>query len=358
MSFPRILSIATLFALLVSPAMSQKRPAYLSPKEIVALTQNSSRSYQIKSEKRNQGVLADPFATLYPDAGGLVDPVRVLFGENGQRSYQRYPMTDEMIAFFKVAEGHFAAGRYAEARESYLRVVAIDPKFYQAYSYVGDTYFNEKHPELALAYYDTAVALNPAHYQAHYFRGSALRALGRIEEARESFVRALARNPRHESTFTLLRSYGAQLGFRANEVLFMPRGLAMAEGENVVVVFDKDAGAQWLSYAMAKAMWLGEPEHRKAMTGEEERLPFSTVEETECILALMSVYMNMREKGEIETDERLDRIVEIIDDDYLTEFLIYELGSRVGPQMMLMQTDDLISRMEKFVGKYVIVDRE
>lgn len=94
------------------------------------------------------------------------------------------------------------------------------------------------------------------------------------------------------------------------------------------------------------------------MTGEKKRSPFSTVEETEWMLALIQIYTNMREDGEAESDERLDRIAEIINDGYLTEFLIYELGTRVGPQMMLMQSDDLLSRMEEFVGKYVIVDRE
>ena len=68
-------------------------------------------------------------------------------------------------------------------------------------------------------------------------------------------------------------------------------------------------------------------------------------------MALMQVYLQAREENEVAADERLERIRAIIEDDLFTAFLVYEFASRVSPQVMMLQSDDLLKSVEELVGQ-------
>ena len=141
-----------------------------------------------------------------------------------------------------------------------------------------------------------AAELNPDDYRLYYFQGSALARLGRLREARDAFAESLVLNPRNP----ILRQFFEQnpaVGMVIQDDVLVPRGFAHEEGGQVAVEFDPDYGVAWLAFANCKALWLGEPSHRKEMTGTEER-QFSSLEETECLISTAMVHASQAEKGE------------------------------------------------------------
>lgn len=345
----------TLALLLVSvAAVAQtppEKPPYLGPREIIQLLEASANSYAIAPGSRGKGELADPYAVLFPEKYEPIDPVRVVVVD-GRRMLEPYPMSEQMVGVMVEAQKHFAASDAHGARAQYDRAIALDSTFYLPYNYFGDTYMMERDAEGALPHYRRAVELNPDHYQPHYNYGAALYYLGRFDEARTELVRALVLNPRHENTYMLLRGWGEDLGVRLVDTLLTPGGIAVRDGRSVKIVYDTAAGAGWLIYAMAKGMWLGEPDHRRAMLGGD-REGWSSIEERECLGALLAAYVG-RDRTKEPADPQLDRLVAIVDEGFIDEFILYEIATRINPQTTLVVPDELRRSLEEFVGRFVL----
>jgi tetratricopeptide (TPR) repeat protein len=137
-------------------------------------------------------------------------------------------MSDSAQVFNQAANLH-RAGDLAAAEQLYLRVLANEPKHFDAQHMLGvlrcqQRRFDEalsliggalrqnpgfppvhlnhglalgalKRPQEALASFEKALALAPDYAEAHYQRGVALRSLDRAPEALESFDKALAARP-------------------------------------------------------------------------------------------------------------------------------------------------------------------
>jgi tetratricopeptide (TPR) repeat protein len=206
----------------------------------------------------------------------------------------------------------------------------------------------------ALVWYDRAVEASPHDYHFTFYRASTLARLGRFEEARQAYIRTLVLNPRHKQSYGNLRAGGEELGVTLNPSLFSPRGVAIPDDEGIEIVVDEKGDAHWLMYAMAKAIWLGEPEHRMRMMGHTERKDWNSVEDVESIVVLLNTYRHGLDEKLLEHDPQLDLLDKIATDGYLAEFTIYEFGSRIIPQIVLLQPENVQQRMAEFVDRYVM----
>ncbi len=65
-------------------------------------------------------------------------------------------------------------GNYTVARDSFQRILSIDPLNIRTHSRLGMIYYYLKQPEFALKSYETALALNPDDYNTHYNLGELL----------------------------------------------------------------------------------------------------------------------------------------------------------------------------------------
>ncbi len=165
---------------------------------------------------------------------------------------------------------------------------------------------------------------------------------------------ALTLKPRSASVVTALQQLGPGAPVHLEPDVLVPRGFARREGDTVVVYADVGGQrAEWLAWANCKALWLGEASHRREMLGQDAP-QWSTVEETECLASLVAVYASRREKGEGERDERLERLVAVVKDGLAAGLVIYEIGSRVDPHLVLRLDDRSRALVRRYVEKYVL----
>jgi tetratricopeptide (TPR) repeat protein len=337
---------------------SAQHPSYLTPAEIIKLVSDSKVHYTVKSATSGEGELADPLSTLFPQAAQHIPLPMITEGEHGQRFIDEYQFDSSALKLIEEAEPLFDKEKYEQARKLYLQAIAQSPNCYLAYSHVGDTYLFSNDPDSALVYYDKAIALNSNDYQLFFYKGHALVKAGRMKEARDAYIQALTLNPRHENTYKHLRTFRDELKITLHDELFHPLAVAKRDGESILIAYDLSGGAEWLVYGMAKGMWLGEGAHRKALTGVEEREPWSSIEETECIGALLAAYLTGLDQGKTKRNAELDRLVAIAKNGFLSELLVYEFGSRVFPDVVVLQPDKFRQSMAEFIGKYVVVSND
>jgi tetratricopeptide (TPR) repeat protein len=285
-----------------------------------------------------------------------VEPVQMprVVLEGGQRVIREWPEDPQAEVLMNQAEEHYQARRYAQAAQLYERVIELCPRCYLARAYLGGTKLFEGDAEGALADYRKATEQNPDDYRLYYFQGSALAKMGRLREARDAFAEALVLSPRNP----VLRQFFEQnpgLGMVVQDDVLVPRGFAHEEGKEVMVDFDPDYGAAWLAFANCKALWLGEPAHRKDVTGTAER-HFSSLEETECLISTALVHASqMEEGGKGATDESLDRLVVIIQEHSLDELILFEMAARVHPQYTLTLDAEERAKLKDYVLRHVLV---
>lgn len=163
--------------------------------------------------------------------------------------------------------------------------------------------------------------------------------------------KSLELKPRNAILLSALEKARGRMGKAEPEVM-VPRGFVRKEGEAISIYADIER-PEWLAWANCKALWMVDEGHRKDMLGTTD-YGWSTVEELECLGSLMAIYQARKASGDGAGDDRLDRLGSIIDDGLAPAFVIYELGSRVDPQIVLRLDDKFRVLIKRYVEKYVL----
>ncbi|CAM3927470.1 tetratricopeptide repeat protein [Corallococcus exiguus] len=340
----------------VQAAPAEKK-GLLSLPEILQRMEASPVKYELGEKDSPPDGWAD---TLWPQRIPPLPYARVV-REGGSATLAPPHETPESERLLAEAEPHFKDNRFDEAAKFYARATDACPTCANAWIFRGDAALFAARPEEALGYYRKAAELNPDDYRGHFFMGHALSRLGRRAEAREAFASALVLNPRLPTLRTLLKKYPG-FGLVITPDVVVPRGMAERTETGVAARYDGHYGTAWLAFAACKAMWLGEPSHRKEMTGSDSDTQFTSTEELECLSAALTGYEVAKEQKDADTDttipdkglERLERIVEAGMVDML---VLFELASRVHPQATLTMSEDARQRLRAYILEFVLLER-
>ncbi len=111
-----------------------------------------------------------------------------------------------------------------------------------------------------------------------------------------------------------------------------------------------------MAYGLCKGIWMGEPAHRsERVDGTEHR--WTSIEERQCLASLLESYSGNREYGTVPPDPTMDRLMDIVRDHMLDAYVIYELGSRVYPDIVLLMPEDSRDLIFDYVNSYVVTKR-
>ncbi|RKG82975.1 tetratricopeptide repeat protein [Corallococcus exercitus] len=331
----------------------------LSLKEIFERMEASSVKYELREKDSPPGGWAD---ALWPQRVEPVPYARVVReGSTATLAPPHYdPESERLLA---EAEPHYQADRFDEAAKLYARATEVCPRCVNAWIFRGDAALFSDKPEEALGYYHQAAELNPDDYRGHFFQGHALARLGRRAEAREAFASALVLNPRLPTLRKLLEA-NPGFGLVITPDVVVPRGFAERTETGVAATYDGHYGAAWLAFAACKALWMGEPSHRKEMTGSDSDSRFTSTEELECLNAALSGHELEKTKKKEDTtiqtipDKGLERLERIAEAGMADMLVLFELAPRVHPQATLTISADVRQRLRAYVLEYVLLERD
>lgn len=106
-------------------------------------------------------------------------------------------------------------------------------------------------------------------------------------------------------------------------------------------------------YGMTKAIWRGEPEYRREVTGSTAR-SFTSREETQAVLLLLLHYRDLRKQGKVAQDDSVEPLLPILDAEQVSDLVIYDVVSRVSPNALLTLGDEERARVRRYVERYVL----
>ncbi|HET9449730.1 MAG TPA: tetratricopeptide repeat protein [Aggregicoccus sp.] len=340
------------------PAAVQEAPAgrFLTPAQMLERMEASPVKYEVREGDAPPGGWAEQ---LWPERVAPRLYPRVVV-EEGVRTLAPHHDEPESQRLLQEAEPHYQAGRLDEAAKLYARATEACPRCTDAWIFRGDAALFSEKKEEALAHYRKASELNPDDYRGHFFQGHTLARMGRRAEAREAFASALVLHPRLPTLRKLL-AVNPQFGLVVTPDVVVPRGFAERTAGGVTVTFDGHYGTSWLAFAACKALWLGEPSHRKELTGSESAGRFTSTEELECLRAALIGYEAAKQRKDAEPplrDEGLERLGKIVEAGMADALVLFELAARVHPQATLTVDDATRAKLRRYVLEYVLLERE
>ncbi len=331
-------------------AQAPRRNSFLTISQLMKLMDASKTRYEIRSLgalELARGTLAD---TTWPQAIGANDRPRVV-SDGGTITIVEWEQSAELVAALAKANQAYVKKDYAEAEKRFRAAVASSPTDPRAHAYLGDALLFGGKPEAAKAEYDRAIELNPFDYRYFFFRASAWRTLGVLANEKADLRTSLMLKPRNARLLGAVNE--ARLGVHVEPDILVPQSFARQEQDAIVIYADPQR-LGWFSWASCKAAWLGEAGHRKDATGSEAH-HWSSTEELECLSALLAGYHQGRKSGE-PVDPRLERLGAIADEGLGTGLVLYEMGSRIDPQITLRLGPEAQKLVREYVEKYVLPD--
>jgi tetratricopeptide (TPR) repeat protein len=161
---------------------------------------------------------------------------------------------------FDKAEKYFNAKEMPKARESYKRVMLLDPSATYMMTFVAQTYGMEQNWDMAESWYKKSIESNYVDYLAHWLLSDVYLQKGEKKKALDeiSIAKVLNRNnPRLEEK---RRKIYAANGLRADSWEFNPQVRLSRDSSGAVTI---EADSLWMYYAFIRAAWEFEPEYQK-----------------------------------------------------------------------------------------------
>lgn len=247
--------------------------------------------------------------------------------------------------------------KYAPAIKAYEAALATQPNCYPALMGLGRMQVAQGKPTDGLPFLLRAQVFNPDDPALHLAKGEAALAMGQGDQALRHFAQALSRAPRNQAVLTAARREAGSLKVRVESPLFAPRALARSEGRKIAIYMDTadPESRAWTAYAAAKAVWQGEPEVRKRYGGNQANAGWSTEQEFFSLYALLGNYTAARRAGTLTRLPSVERIMKILQQGLLFEYVMYEMASRIDPNLLVAQAPKQRARMIRFIDQFVLV---
>lgn len=339
------------------PGLCQERETdLLTNLEILRILERSEITYQFHtvSELGHIPAPKDIVSEMYPQLEAPLRYPHVITDKQGKPKLEEYrfdPMARELI---RKGEQYYADFEFDLAQTFYRKALRVSPNCYIAYLFLGDCYLMEDQPDSALLFYTKAHEINPMDFRTSFFQATALLKMNNLPQALEYYRKALSLRPRYHIILRTLQKLRTKHDFQLFDNAFYPKALVRKEGEEIHIYLLEKAGPGWFFYGTAKAMWMGEPRFGKA---GKKTFSWSFREELQAIFSLITGYVSARASSEEPPeDPYLERLQKIAEQNLLRAFILYEIGSRINPNIMLIAGEDARKEVLNYLKKFVVVD--
>jgi tetratricopeptide (TPR) repeat protein len=334
---------------------NRQRTPLMDGAEMVELMKKSSTHYVVTEaggKECSDVAIAEFPGLMWPAKGGEIPTPTWAVDADGGSFVRPYQQSDAARTLFKQGEERFLESKYDEAIVFYRKALSISPHDYLALLALGDCAFRQGFLTDALELYQRAEAEDPADSRSYFFQATIFTAQGQVERALDAYADALVRSPRRVTLHQGIQARSKQLGVTIADERFHPLTLARRKGDTIQICIASPT-PHWIAYGLCKAIWLGEPDHRRALSGSTE-LRFDSTAEWECLANLLARYRAERKAGETPPEPELERLDAVVEANMSDEFILFELATRVVPQAALLVSSDTRRRLKAYVRRFVL----
>ncbi|HEX4144965.1 MAG TPA: sulfotransferase [Pirellulales bacterium] len=133
----------------------------------------------------------------------------------------------QIDALVALAEGHYRAGRLAEAADVLRQILALRPDIAEMHNYLGRVLLGQRKLDEAAAEFEQATALKPSLFDAHGNLGNILRQQGKLDQAAARFRQVIALRPDLAASYNNLGNVLLNQGKADQAVVQFEQALAL-----------------------------------------------------------------------------------------------------------------------------------
>ena len=261
---------------------------------------------------------------------------------DGVYQIYKYSWNDTIEEYFNAAELNFKKKNPELARQNYLKILEINPKFYKVMTYIAQTYAIQGSYNKAIEYYLKTVESNFIDYMAHWFLADTYTEIGENEKALEeiTIAKILNRNnPRLNISFN--RIFNLNNLDTANWEFNPQIKIDSIADKHIRIKADSD----WLGYSFVKALFRYEPNYILSKNiSEGESFLF---EEKQCIVAMVNIF----KEESLQRNPEFDALNKAIELKMIDEYIVYEIALIDRPDVALQLSEEIILRIKDYVIK-------
>ena len=165
--------------------------------------------------------------------------------------YTYHGKPEAQIAF-RQAEAAFGKSDWAGAVQLYMQAAALDPAWYDAALYAGDSFFRLKDVANAGVWFAKAIAIDPDRETAYRYWGDAIFESGDHAGAREKFVAAVVAEPYAKPPFYEIGQWAQRTGHQLVKPAITRPEFITPQGElkidPVLEASTQDGRSSWIVY--------------------------------------------------------------------------------------------------------------
>lgn len=256
-------------------------------------------------------------------------------------------VSEKAKPFFDKAEFYFERKEMDSALYFYKLTIEQDSALYYVMTYIGQLYGAKGDFATAEKWYKKVIEKNYIDYMAHWLLADIYLATNKINEAVDeiTIARILNRNnPR-------IKKYMVDIFTKADrdtlDWCFSPQVefKKIAENKISVGITSDGVNQNWIGYAMAKALWAYEPGYSESMGVPHG--DYSTIEDKECLIALLTALKNAKIK--IKNEPQLSILKEAFENKQIDEYIMYEIVLPQNPIVAYQLTVQSILKIKDYI---------
>ena len=254
-----------------------------------------------------------------------------------------YSLEEGARQYFEKAEEYFNARNLDSAVVYYEKVLEIQPNYYKVMTYIGQMKGSLGRLDEALDCYKKTIEINYIDYLAHYLISDIYRLKGDLDNAINEITIARILNRNNPRMAELQFKLYKEKKLNTEDWYFNPQySIAQNESGDVEIKMNLD----WMGYALTKAVWEFEPGYKESMGVEKGT--YSSLEEKEALIVLYTGLLNMGKKA-IKKNADFINLENAIENDYLTEFILYEIVLPKHPNVAYQLPKEQIENLKEYL---------
>jgi len=252
-----------------------------------------------------------------------------------------YTLNEKSEPLFNKAESFFQSNPDS-ALIYYELALKADPKLILVMTYIGQIYEQKNNMVDAIEWYKKAISKNYIDYMAHWFLADAYDATGDLDKALDEIVIAQILNRNNVRIKSSLNRILKKVNKSTEDWYFNPQIEIKKNSDKSINVATDEI---WAGYGLTKALWEFEPGYKESMGVKNNE--HSTLEDEECLLALLTTLEN--KKSNIENDAQLRILKEAVNKKSVDEYIFYELFLPENPFIAYQLSQETILGIKDYI---------
>jgi tetratricopeptide (TPR) repeat protein len=309
-------------------------------------------------DRKKARARARALAVELKQAGDQSDLLQIMLGIPEDGSEGSFSSRKEVDDAMKAAEADFSRGDYDKARTGYDKVLALDPKNYEALVFTGDVYFRQKQYDTADQWFARAVQADPNRETAYRYWGDTLTSSAKNDEARGKFIDAVVAEPYSKNSWMALRQWADRNKVKLNVVVLKDKSSTQTKGKDTTVTIDPGAKtpgmSAWLVYSGVRLTW--QREKFKKEFPAETAYRHSLKEEAEALDTMATVVAGdaKDQKKAKDLDPALLALVEIDKSGMLEPFVLLNRADQEIARDYPTYRDAHRDTLRRYLDEYVV----